>query len=128
MAQLRQDHHKFIERDVAVLVIGPEDANKFASYFSEQQLPFMGLPDPQHRILKQYGQEVKLFKFGRMPAQVLVDKSSMARFVHYGHSMKDIPANEELLSMVNEMNQAAIANTFHHSSGELDETQIMETK
>jgi peroxiredoxin Q/BCP len=51
-----------------------------------------------------YGQEIKLFKFGRMPAQVLVDKNGMVRFVHYGNSMSDIPTNEELLSLVDRMN------------------------
>jgi peroxiredoxin Q/BCP len=71
-------------------------------------LLFIGLPDPKHRILKKYGQEVNLFKFGRMPAQVLIDKQSIARFVHYGKSMSDIPSNEEILSLVDEMNQEVL--------------------
>ena len=81
MAQLRQDLEQFAEREVAILVIGPEDARKFASYFSKHHLPFIGLPDPKHQVLKQYGQEIKLFKFGRMPAQVLVDKSQATDLV-----------------------------------------------
>jgi peroxiredoxin len=112
LAQLRQDHQHFTERDVVVLVIGPEDAQKFAKYFSQNRLPFIGLPDPKHGILKLYGQEVKLFKFGRMPAQILLDKKGTARFVHYGHSMSDIPSNDELLSLVDQINQEAIANSF----------------
>lgn len=108
MAQLRQDFKQFVERDVAILVIGPEDAKKFAAYFSKNNLPFIGLPDPKHRILKQYGQEVNLFKLGRMPAQVLVDKQGVARFVHYGNSMSDIPSNEEMLALADELNQEAL--------------------
>jgi peroxiredoxin Q/BCP len=108
MAQLRQDLDQFTERDVAIVVIGPENAKKFASYFSQHRLLFIGLPDPKHRILKKYGQEVNLFKFGRMPAQVLIDKQSIARFVHYGKSMSDIPSNEEILSLVDEMNQEVL--------------------
>jgi peroxiredoxin len=104
MAQLRQDIDQFIERDTAVLVIGPESAQKFAKYFAENDLPFVGLPDPNHTVLKQYGQEIKLFKFGRMPAQVLVDKQGIARFVHYGNSMSDIPATEEIVAMLDEIN------------------------
>ena len=73
MAQLRQDIDRFIERDTVVLVIGPEDAKKFATYFAKNDLPFTGLPDPNHSVLKKYGQEIKLFKFGRMPAQALID-------------------------------------------------------
>jgi len=105
MAQLRQDLDSFTERDVAILVIGPENAQKFAAYFGKHGLPFVGLPDPTHHVLKMYGQEIKLFKFGRMPAQVLVDKEGIARFVHYGKSMSDIPSNEELLTLVDEVNE-----------------------
>jgi peroxiredoxin len=104
MAQLRQDIDQFIERDTAVLVIGPENAQKFANYFAENDLPFVGLPDPNHTVLKQYGQEIKLFKFGRMPAQVLVDKQGIARYVHYGKSMSDIPATDEIVAMLDEIN------------------------
>ena len=105
MAQLCQDINQFTNREVAVVVIGPEDAKKFSAYFSKHNLPFIGLPDPKHQVLKKYGQEIKLFKFGRMPAQLLIDKEGTVRFVHYGHSMSDIPPNEELLSLVDEMNQ-----------------------
>jgi peroxiredoxin len=100
MAQLRQDYDKFLERQTAVIVVGPEDAKAFARYFENNDLPFIGLPDPEHRILKLYGQEIKLFKYGRMPAQVLVDRDGTARFVHYGHDMSDIPSNEEILELI----------------------------
>jgi len=105
MAQLRQDNDQFVERDTVILVIGPENAKKFSKYFAENDLPFMGLPDPNHTVLKQYGQEIKLFKFGRMPAQVLVDKHGIARFIHYGKSMSDIPATDEIVSLLDEINK-----------------------
>ncbi len=105
MAQLRQDLRKFTERKIAVVVVGPEDAKTFAKYFSENQLPFIGLPDPKHQVLKRYGQEVNLFKLGRMPAQLLVDKEGTVRFVHYGKSMADIPPNEEIFELVDRIRQ-----------------------
>jgi hypothetical protein len=46
-----------------------------------------------------------LFKFGRMPAQVIIDKSGEARFIHYGHDMTDIPENEEILKLLETMNE-----------------------
>lgn len=103
MAQLRRDHAAFVARDVEVVVIGPEDAEAFSAYFAKEALPFVGLPDPEASVLKLYGQEVNLFKLGRLPAQVLVDKAGVARFVHYGHSMRDIPPNEEILALVDQM-------------------------
>lgn len=104
MAQLRQDYQQFTARDAEVVVVGPEDAAAFAAYFEKECLPFIGLPDSHASVLKLYGQEVNLFKLGRMPAQVLIDRVGVARFVHYGHSMSDIPANEEILSLVDQLN------------------------
>jgi len=104
MAQLRQDFTEFEKRGTTILVVGPENAATFARYFKENDLPFAGLPDPAHTILKLYGQEINLFKFGRMPAQVLMDKDGMARFIHYGHDMTDIPANSEMLALIDEIN------------------------
>jgi peroxiredoxin Q/BCP len=107
MAQLRQDYAQFVARDIEVVVVGPENAKAFADYFARESLPFIGLPDPTASVLKLYGQEVNLFKLGRMPAQVLIDKAGVARYVHYGHSMSDIPKNAELLALGDELNAAA---------------------
>lgn len=97
MAQLRQDYDRFVENETEIVVVGPDSAADFREYWAENDLSFVGLPDPQHSVLKLYGQEVSLFKFGRMPAQVVVDKEGIARYVHYGKLMSDIPDNDEIL-------------------------------
>ena len=111
MAQLRQDYQEFTSRQAQVIVIGPEDDKAFAAYWSQHDLPFVGLPDPKASVLKRYGQEVNLFKFGRMPAQVIVDKAGIVRFVHYGHSMSDIPENNEVLCLLDELNAESVVKT-----------------
>lgn len=103
MAQLRRDYPEFQLRDVEILVVGPENQLAFEDYWQKNNLPFIGLPDPKASVLKLYGQEVNLFKLGRMPAQVIVDKLGVARYVHYGHSMSDIPDNHELLRLIDEL-------------------------
>ncbi len=103
MAQLRQDYQAFVAQQAQIVVVGPDNAQAFAAYWQEHDLPFIGLPDPRASVLKLYGQEVNLFKLGRMPAQVIVDKAGMARFVHYGHAMSDIPDNAELLALLKEL-------------------------
>lgn len=100
MAQLRQDFDKFQKENTAILVVGPENSGSFAKYWDKNDLPFIGLPDPKHSVLKLYGQEIKLFKFGRMPAMVIIDMQGIVRFVHYGHSMSDIPENAEVLETI----------------------------
>jgi hypothetical protein len=62
-----------------------------------------GIKHPKHQVLKRYGQQVNIFKFGRMPAQVIVDLGGQVRFVHYGHSMTDIPANSEIFALLDKI-------------------------
>lgn len=100
MAQLRQIYKHLVKLHTEIIVIGPEDAESFRKYWIKEDLPFIGLPDPEHKVLKLYGQEVNLFKLGRMPAQMLIDKSGMLRYVHYGHSMADIPSNDEMMNLI----------------------------
>ena len=105
MAQLRHDYDKFVAQETEIVVVGPDNEKAFLEYWQKNDLPFIGLPDPSHSVLKLYGQEVKLFKYGRMPAQVTIDKKGLARFVHYGHDMTDIPTNEEILELLETMNK-----------------------
>ena len=105
MAQLRQDYQEFVERNAEVVVVGPEGAEAFAEYWGREELPFVGLPDPKHSVLRLYGQQIKLFKMGRMPAQVLVDVDGTARYVYYGNSMSDIPPTDEILELLDGLNR-----------------------
>lgn len=104
MAQLRQNYDLIVARQAIILVIGPEKPDRYEAYWSKHRLPFVGLPDPQNSVLKLYGQQVKIFKLGRMPAQVIVDINGQVRFVHYGHSMTDIPPVSDILAILDEIN------------------------
>jgi len=85
MAQLRQDYESF---------------KNLEEYWTKVNLPFVGLPDPEHTLSGLYGQEVKVLKLGRLPCQMIIDKTGILRFVHYGRSMSDIPSNSELLELL----------------------------
>jgi peroxiredoxin Q/BCP len=100
MAQLRRDHDEFTRRNSRIVVIGPEDAAAFRKFWKAHDLPFTGLPDPTRRVLDLYGQESRLLRLGRMPAQAIVDAGGTIRHVHYGGSMRDIPPNEEILGLL----------------------------
>jgi len=109
---LRQDYRKFQERDAEVWVVGPEDRQAFEQYWQKEQLPFVGLPDPEHRVANLYGQEVTLLKLGRMPALVIIDKKGRVGYQYYGKAMWDIPPNDEILALLEDLNQAeAIENS-----------------
>jgi peroxiredoxin Q/BCP len=104
MAQLRQDYQKFVERNTEIIAIGPEDNKSFSDWWNEHQMPFAGIADPEHLIAKMYGQQVKLLKLGRMPASLLIDTKGNIRYKHFGESMSDIPENQQILSLLDEIN------------------------
>jgi peroxiredoxin Q/BCP len=54
-----------------------------------------------------YRQEVNLFKLGRMPLNCVIDAKGYVRFAHYGSSMKDIPFNDELFQVIDELNKTS---------------------
>lgn len=66
-------------------------------------MPFIGLSDIKSRNAEKYYQEVNLIKLGRMPAVFIIDPEGIIRYVHYGHSMKDIPENSELVTFLQKL-------------------------
>ena len=105
MAQLHQDYPKFVKRDAEVIAVGPEGPKAFNAYWHTQKMPFVGIPDPEHKVAKLYGQQVKILKLGRMPALMVIDKKGNIRYRHYGNAMSDIPKNEDILSLLDELNK-----------------------
>lgn len=100
MAQLRQDYDEFVKRDTEVIAIGPDKPEAFKDYWGKEDLPFIGLANPGHTVLDQYGQQVSWIRMGRMPAQVVIDKAGKIRHAHYGGSMADISSNKEVLDLI----------------------------
>ena len=87
--------------------MGPNAEPEFTRYWTNERIPFIGLPDPDHSVAKLYRQEVNLFKLGRMPLSCIVDKKGYVRYIHYGASMRDIPSNDELLHVIDELNASS---------------------
>jgi len=107
LAQLRQDHAQFVARNAQILVIGPDGPRAFQRTWEKEVFPFPGLADPQHTVANLYRQEVNLLKLGRMPAVLVVDKAGQIRYQHYGDAMSDIPTNEQVLAILDELNKTA---------------------
>lgn len=50
-------------------------------------------------------QEIKPSKFGRMPALLIVDMQGIIRYAYYSDSMDDIPKNDELFTIIENLNK-----------------------
>jgi peroxiredoxin len=105
MASLRQDYQRFVDLKIELIAFGPEKESDFRDYWQKHDMPFPGIADPQHTTANQYGQEVKRLKLGRMPALFIIDKEGLIRFKHLGQSMSDIPTNNDVLAMIEQLNQ-----------------------
>jgi len=107
LAQLRQDYQQFVNHNAQILVVSPEDSPALARYWAKEQLPFVALPDPTHQVADLYGQQVKLLKLGRLPAVLVINLTGQVCYRHYGDSMRDIPPNQEILAVLEQLNQEA---------------------
>jgi|SRR5208283_288974 len=105
MAQLRQDYPRFVEHNAEVIAVGPEDAEAFAAWWQEHEMPFVGIPDPSHDIAKLYNQQFKLIRGGRLPAMAVMDREGKVRLMHYGDLPSDIPSDEEVFSLLDKLNK-----------------------
>ncbi len=94
---------EFVERDAVVIAVGPDSRETFKKYWEKQDMSFIGLADPDHKVARQYDQEVNFLKFGRVPAQMIIDKSGILRYVHYSRSMSDIPENDDILKLIDKI-------------------------
>ena len=104
---MREEYNAFTQRGAEILAVGPDKPELFVRYWANENIPYIGLPDPDHKVARMYRQEVNVFKLGRMPLVSVVDKSGRIRYVHYGALMSDIPSNEILFGVIDELNAAS---------------------
>ena len=97
MARLRDEYEKFTNRNVLIMAVGPDASAAFKQYWQNEKIPFIGLPDPKHSVARMYKQEVNC----------VVDGRGYIRYAHYGNSMSDIPSNEELFQVIDELDASS---------------------
>jgi peroxiredoxin len=97
---LRDNYQEFVKRGVEIVVIGPDGPRAFKRYWEDEKMPFPGCADIGSKVADAYQQEVNLFKFGRMPADIIIDLTGTIRYIHYGESMSDIPQIKQLLGVI----------------------------
>ncbi len=102
---MREDYADFQAHDAEILVIGTDARKSFEYHWASQKYPFVGLPDPDSIVPDRYGQQIKLLKFGRMPALMVIDRAGVIRYAHYGNSMSDIPPNHSILALLDKLNR-----------------------
>ncbi len=106
---MRDDYGRFQALDAEIVCVGTDDMKAFQYYWNRNKFPYIGLPDPKHHVVDLYGQQVKLLKFGRMPALFVIDKAGIIQYAHYADSMSDIPSNQSVLAVLERINEGHIS-------------------
>lgn len=101
---MKGDFQEFRYRKALIAVIAPHGREKVRSYWQKESLPFIGIPDPDGRLGKLYGQEWNLIKLGRMPALFITDCQGAIAYSQYAKNMADIPENKELFQILEGIN------------------------
>ena len=83
-----------------IVVIAPHETEKVKAYWEKENIPFVGIPDPDGKIGRLYGQEWNLIKLGRMPALFIIDQKGTIAFAQYANNMADIPEKDKLLQIL----------------------------
>ncbi len=103
---MKEDIRQFTDRKTQIVVIAPHDKAKVRNYWEKENLPFIGIPDPDGTLGKLYGQEWNLIKLGRMPALFIIDRKGSIVFSQYARSMADIPENKDLFRILERIPRA----------------------
>lgn len=104
---MRDRYAEFTAHGAEIIAVGPNDMSTFQRYWANENILYVGLPDPDHQVSKLYRQEVNLLKLGRMPLNCVVDINGRIRYVHYGSSMRDIPDNETFFNVIDQLNKSS---------------------
>jgi peroxiredoxin Q/BCP len=104
---MRDHYSEFISRGAEIVSVGPDGTSPFQAYWEKEKIPYIGLPDPEKKVLRLYKQEINIFKLGRMPLNCVVDIAGRIRYVHYGSGMSDIPDNETFLNVIDLLNASS---------------------
>jgi peroxiredoxin len=107
LARFRDAYSEFTARGAVLLAVGPDTPESFQNYWKKENIPFIGMPDPDNTVAKMYKQEVNMFKFGRMPLNCIIDTNGMMRFVYYSASRLDYPDIPTFLNVIDELNRAS---------------------
>jgi len=97
---MRDDHPEFEAAGATIAVVVVDELDAVQRHWRDNGLPFIGIADPAEVVSGRYGQQWKLFKLGRMPAQFVLDCEGRIVFSHYGSGMSDIPENRQMLQII----------------------------
>ncbi len=97
---MRDDFSTFQEHHANIAVVARHSVEKVKSYWQKENLPYIGIPDPEATLGDLYHQQWKASKLGLMPALFIVDQGGKLVYAYYSNGMSDIPTNQKLFDVL----------------------------
>jgi peroxiredoxin len=100
---LRDDIEKFDAARARVVAIAPEDADGVARFVDNNPYPFSLLADEDHAVFDAYDVVSTMMSLGQRPALFVIDRDGIVQFDSIGTQQWQIPTNDNVLAVVNEL-------------------------
>ncbi len=103
---MRRDYEAFRRRDAEILAIAADALDHARAFFQRHPLPFPLLVDKAHAVFDRYDVQSRLLSLGQRPGLFVVDKGGIVRYAHIGTQQWQIPANREVLAVLDALQTA----------------------
>ena len=107
MGHIREIYDEFEKRNTRVAVIMAESIPRMQEFLKTHEYPFPLLSDVRRDVVRAYGVYVRMnFESVNIsrPAEVILDKDGIVRYVYVGKIQTDFPPDEDLLSVLDGLN------------------------
>lgn len=87
------------------MAIAPDTQLGVQRFTKGEPWPFPLLPDETHKVFDAYDVVSRMLSLGQRPAVFVVDRGATVRFDAIGVQQWEIPANDEVLAVLDELRQ-----------------------
>lgn len=103
MRSLISHYPSFVENDAEIIAVSPEASPSDSRHLGKGSLPFPLISDPAFELGETYGQRRSFWSKVPLPAQFLICKRGIVRFVEYGKSAWDATPPTWFLNMIRKL-------------------------
>jgi peroxiredoxin len=97
---MRDDYAKYVAAGAEIVAVARHTAAEVDEYWAKNNIPYVGVIDPEGAIGKLYGQSWKLLQLGLMPSLFVIRRDGTIAYANYGQGMSDIPPDAEVLKVL----------------------------
>ncbi len=96
---MTKQYQEFLTAGTEVIAIVGDTQEAARTYFTDHNIPFPCLTDPEYRVYEGYEVKNKLISMGQRPALFIIDGEGIIRYAYLGWQQWQIPGNKAVLEV-----------------------------